>query len=70
LLPKAALVLLYIVYIPVIQAPIIAHARHSVLVLPFLAMLAAVTLVSIWRALKNNHSGRLHKQTGDSASGK
>jgi 4-amino-4-deoxy-L-arabinose transferase-like glycosyltransferase len=51
LLHQAAIVLLYIFYIPAVQSPIIAHARHSVLIVPFLAMLAAVSLVSAWRAL-------------------
>ena len=62
LLRKAGIVLLYILYIPAVQAPIIAHARHSVLILPFLAMLAAISLVSAWRALRMKTSGARHKQ--------
>jgi 4-amino-4-deoxy-L-arabinose transferase-like glycosyltransferase len=49
LLCKAGVVLLYILYVPVIQAPIIAHARHSMLISPFLAILGAVSIVSAWR---------------------
>ena len=41
---QAAIVLLYILYIPAVQSPIIAHARHSVLIVPFLAILAASPL--------------------------
>jgi len=52
LLPKAGIILLYIVYIPVLHAPIIAHARHSMLIAPFLAILASTCVVWIWRELK------------------
>jgi hypothetical protein len=51
LLRKARIVLLYILYIPAVHALIIAHARHSTLVVPFVAILAAVSLVAAWRAL-------------------
>jgi 4-amino-4-deoxy-L-arabinose transferase-like glycosyltransferase len=57
LLRKAGIVLLYVLYVPAVQAPIIAHARHSVMIVPFLAMLAAVSLVSAWRALRMKSSG-------------
>jgi hypothetical protein len=52
LLHKAGIILLYILYIPMVHAPIIAHARHSTLIVPFLAILAAVSLVAAWRALR------------------
>ena len=52
LLGKAAIILLYILYVPVVHAPIIAHARHSTLIVPFLAIPAAVFLVSAWRTLR------------------
>jgi hypothetical protein len=58
LLSKIGLVLLYIFYIPAIQAPIIAHARHSVLVLPFITMLASISIVSAWRALRRSPPGK------------
>src|SRR5262249_27188433 len=45
LLRKANIVLLYILYIPAVHALIIAHTRHSMLIVPFLAILAAVCLV-------------------------
>ena len=54
LLRKAGIVLLYILYIPAVHAAIIAHARHSVLIVPFLAIPAAICLVSAWRALLRN----------------
>ena len=56
-LPKTVIVLLYILYIPAVEAPIIAHARHSMLIVPFLAILAAAALVSAWRALRIKSSG-------------
>jgi len=57
LLRKADLVLLYILYIPPLHAVIIAHARHSMLIVPFLAIFAAVCLVSFWPALRMQSSG-------------
>jgi 4-amino-4-deoxy-L-arabinose transferase-like glycosyltransferase len=57
LLRKANIVLLYILYIPLVHALIIAHTRHSMLIVPFLAILAAVFLVSAWRALRKQNSG-------------
>jgi 4-amino-4-deoxy-L-arabinose transferase-like glycosyltransferase len=56
-LPKTVIVLLYILYIPAVEAPIIAHARHSVLIVPFLAILAAASLVSAWQALRMKSFG-------------
>jgi 4-amino-4-deoxy-L-arabinose transferase-like glycosyltransferase len=55
LLRKAAIILLYIIYVPVVHMAIIAHARHSVFVVPFLAVLAAVFLVWVWHALRTQH---------------
>ncbi len=66
---KAGIVLLYILYIPVVHAPIIAHARHSMLIVPFLAILAAVSLVSAWRALRMQNSGAPLQQTVATTSG-
>jgi 4-amino-4-deoxy-L-arabinose transferase-like glycosyltransferase len=63
LLRKVDIVLLYIFYIPVVQAPIIAHARHSMMIVPFLAILGAVPLVSAWRALRMKISGAPYQQT-------
>ena len=63
LLRKAGIVLLYILYIPAVHAPIIAHARHSTLIVPFLAILAAASLVSAWRALTKQNSGASLQQT-------
>ena len=63
LLGKAGIVLVYILYIPVVQAPIIAHSRHSMLIVPFLAILAAVFLVWVWRARRMQNSGDPLQQT-------
>jgi hypothetical protein len=49
LLPNAGIVLLYILYIAGVHAVIIAHARQSMLVVPFLAIFAAAFLVWAWR---------------------
>jgi hypothetical protein len=51
LLRNASMILLYIFYIPAVHAPILAQARYSMLVVPFLSILAAVFLVSAWRRL-------------------
>ena len=50
LLRKAGVMLMFILYIPAVHAPIIAHARHSIVVVPFLAILASVSLVWVWNA--------------------
>jgi 4-amino-4-deoxy-L-arabinose transferase-like glycosyltransferase len=63
LLGKASLLLLYIIYMPAVQAPIIAHARHSMMIVPFLAILAAVSLASAWRALRMHNSGAPLQET-------
>jgi hypothetical protein len=63
LLKKAGIVVLYVLYIPAVHAPIIAHARHSMLVVPFLAILAATSLVSFWRALRMQNSGAPFQRT-------
>jgi 4-amino-4-deoxy-L-arabinose transferase-like glycosyltransferase len=68
-LSKAAVILLYILYIPVVHAPIIAHARHSMLIIPFLAILAAVAIVSAWRALRVRKSGAPFQQIVAPSSG-
>lgn len=55
LLQKARILLLYIAYIPLIHAPIIAHARHSMLVIAFLTVPAATFLGWIWHILRTQH---------------
>jgi 4-amino-4-deoxy-L-arabinose transferase-like glycosyltransferase len=55
-LRKAAILLLYVVYVPIIHAPIIAHARHSMLVFPFLVVPAAVFLAWAWHVVRTQHS--------------
>lgn len=69
LLRKAGIVLLYILYIPSVHAPIIAHARHSMLIVPFLAIPAAVCLVSAWRTLRMQNSGPPFQQAVAAISG-
>ena len=56
LLRKAAIILLYVIYVPMVHMAIIAHARHSVFVVPFLALLAAVFLAWVWDPLRSQHS--------------
>jgi len=57
LLRNAGIILLYILYIPAVHAPMVAEARYSMLILPFLATLAAVFLVWAWRRVKAPDSG-------------
>ena len=52
-LSKAVIILLYISYIPAVHAPILAQARYSIMVVPFLAIFAAVFLMSMWRMLRS-----------------
>jgi len=59
LLKNAAFVLLYIAYIPIIHAPIIAHARHSTLVIAFMTIPIAVFLAWVWHSLRTHYS-RIH----------
>lgn len=56
LLRKVAMILLYVAYVPIIHAPIIAHARHSMLVAAFLAVPAAVFLAWAWHVLRARQS--------------
>ena len=51
LLRRAGIVLAYILYIPSLHAVIIAHARHSMLIVPFLVILAACFVTWAGRAL-------------------
>jgi 4-amino-4-deoxy-L-arabinose transferase-like glycosyltransferase len=69
LLCKAGIVLLYILYIPALHSLIIAHARHSILIAPFLAILAATFLASAWRALRAKYSDAPLLQTCAATSG-
>jgi len=55
LLRKAAIIVLYGLYILIMHAIIIAHARHSMLVVPFLAVPAAVLLARAWHGLRTNY---------------
>ena len=57
LLRDAGIILLYILYIPAVHAPMVAEARYSILIVPFLAILAAVFLVWAWRRIKSRDSG-------------
>jgi hypothetical protein len=54
-LHKAGIVLPYILCIQAVGAPIIAHAHHGMLIVPFLGMLADVSFVPAWRSLKIKH---------------
>jgi 4-amino-4-deoxy-L-arabinose transferase-like glycosyltransferase len=48
-LRSVELILLFSVYVMAVHLPIIAHARHSIPLVPFLAMLAGVSLVALRR---------------------
>ena len=65
LLRKAAIFLLYIVYVPIIHAPVIAHARHSMLVFAFLAVPAAVFLAWAWHVLRTRLSWMHRLRSGE-----
>lgn len=52
LLHNADIILLYILYVPLVHAPILAQARYSILVVPFVTVFAAVFLVSAGRRLR------------------
>jgi hypothetical protein len=58
-LRNSIIVLLYVIYIPMIHASIIAHARHSMLVVPFLMIPTSVFLAWAWHALRTQHLRRL-----------
>jgi hypothetical protein len=59
LIKNAAFILLYIAYIPIIHAPIIAHARHSTLVIAFMTIPISVFLAWVWHSLRNRYL-RMH----------
>jgi len=52
LLRNAGIILLYILYIPALHAPMVAEARYSMLIAPFLAILAAIFLVWAYQRVK------------------
>ena len=56
LLRNSAIILLYVLYVPIVHAAIIAHSRHSMLVVPFLAVFAAVFAAWAARALRMHYS--------------
>lgn len=52
-LRRAGIILIFMIYVMAVHLPIIAHTRHSIPLLPFLAILASVSLVTIWRGYKS-----------------
>jgi 4-amino-4-deoxy-L-arabinose transferase-like glycosyltransferase len=52
LLRNMGMILLYVLYVPLVHAEIIAHARHSTLVAPFLFIPVAVFLAWMWHAVQ------------------
>lgn len=51
LLRNMGMILLYVLYVPIVHAGIIAHARHSMLVASFLFIPVAVFLAWTWHAV-------------------
>jgi 4-amino-4-deoxy-L-arabinose transferase-like glycosyltransferase len=62
LLQKTGPMWIFILYIPAVHAPIVAHARYSVMIVPFLAIFASVAIVALWNAWR----GQAPKGTGGS----
>jgi len=60
LLRQIGIMLTFVLYVPAVHAPILADARHSMAVVPFLMILASVSLVSIWHAYRTH----VPKETG------
>lgn len=56
-LTRVALILGFIVYIVAVHVLIIAHARHSVPIVPFLSMLASISLMATWRSCRARFAG-------------
>jgi 4-amino-4-deoxy-L-arabinose transferase-like glycosyltransferase len=48
-LGRMGLVLIFVICIVAVHLPTIAHARHSVPLVPFLAIPASVSLISLWK---------------------
>lgn len=46
LLRKMGIMLTFVLYVPAVHAPILAHARYTMAVVPFLTILASISLVS------------------------
>jgi 4-amino-4-deoxy-L-arabinose transferase-like glycosyltransferase len=55
-LQAMGIMLTFVIYVIAVHVPIIAHTRHSIPVVPFLAILASVSLVSIWRGYRTKIS--------------
>jgi 4-amino-4-deoxy-L-arabinose transferase-like glycosyltransferase len=56
LVRNMGIILTFTIYIVAVHAPIIAHARHSIPLVPFLLIFASVSLVSIWLRLRGASS--------------
>jgi len=56
LLQRMSLILGFIAYIVAVHVVIIAHARHSVPLVPFLSVLASVSLLAIWDRWRNRET--------------
>jgi 4-amino-4-deoxy-L-arabinose transferase-like glycosyltransferase len=53
LLRNLGIIVMFVLYVFAVHVPIIAHARHSIPLVPFLAMLASVSVVSMWHSVKH-----------------
>lgn len=52
-LRRVGIMLVFVLYVMAVHLPIIAHTRHSIPIVPFLAILASVSLVTIWREYRS-----------------
>ena len=62
-LQRMGIMLMFVSYVVAVHAPIIAHARYSIPVLPFLMIPVSVSLVSIWRANRAQAVGIEHRES-------
>jgi hypothetical protein len=57
-------VALFAAYVMAVHAPIIAHARHSVPLVPFLAIFAGIALSGVWRRFRGGRQPALVRSDG------
>jgi 4-amino-4-deoxy-L-arabinose transferase-like glycosyltransferase len=55
-LRNVGILLLFVLYVVCLHAPVIAHARHSVVLIPFMVILSSIALVSISNSISAHPS--------------